>query len=118
MAEERMTPGPAIPAPTPVRVRMPVPTIAPTPSAMRCGHPRLRLSRCSAGISSSATTALRANRSIGTPLFLLRLDRQGRGGRTATCGPILGNGMFQDIPRRVVAADQEVPLGVAVDRAA
>jgi len=41
MAKERMTAGPALPAPTPIRVRMPVPTIAPTPSATRWGQDRL-----------------------------------------------------------------------------
>ena len=51
--------GPALPAPTPISVRMPVPTIAPTPSATRCGQPSDCLSRCSSGISSRATTALR-----------------------------------------------------------
>ncbi len=31
MAKDRITAGPALAAPTPVSVRMPVPTIAPTP---------------------------------------------------------------------------------------
>src|SRR4051794_17718573 len=54
MAKERITAGPAFAAPTPVRVRMPVPTIAPTPSAIRCGQERLRESRCCGARSSWA----------------------------------------------------------------
>ena len=54
-----ITAGPALPAPTPIRVRMPVPTIAPTPSATRCGQDSVCFSRCSSGMSSRATTALR-----------------------------------------------------------
>ena len=47
VAKDRITAGPALPAPTPIRVRMPVPTMAPTPSATRCGHERDCLRRCS-----------------------------------------------------------------------
>src|SRR5690606_30438171 len=36
------TAGPALSAPMPIRVRMPVPTMAPTPIATRCGQLRLR----------------------------------------------------------------------------
>ena len=75
MAKERTTAGPALAAPTPVRVRIPVPTIAPTPSATRCGQPRLRWSLCSGAMSSSATTALRANRFMKRPP-VCQLDRQ------------------------------------------
>src|SRR5678816_1174134 len=59
MAKDRITAGPALPAPPPIRGRMPVPTIAPPPSATRCGHDSDCLSRCSAGMSSRATTVLR-----------------------------------------------------------
>jgi hypothetical protein len=38
IAKLRITAGPALAAPTPVKVRMPVPTIAPTPSAIKCGQ--------------------------------------------------------------------------------
>jgi len=44
MAKERITDGPALAAPTPIRVRMPVPTIAPTPKATRCGQDSVRFS--------------------------------------------------------------------------
>jgi hypothetical protein len=59
MAKLTITAGPALAAPTPVSVRMPVPTIAPTPSAIRCGHYSDWWSRCSSGISSRVTIALR-----------------------------------------------------------
>ena len=45
--------GPAFAAPTPVKVKMPVPTIAPTPSAIRCGQDKVGFSRCSGAISSA-----------------------------------------------------------------
>ena len=45
MAKDSITAGPALAAPTPVRVRMPVPTIAPTPSATRCGQDKVGFSR-------------------------------------------------------------------------
>src|SRR5688572_24365381 len=108
-----MTAGPALAAPTPVRVRIPVPTIAPTPSAIRCGQPRLRWSRCSGAISSSATTALRANRSINALPYLWKLDRQA--GEPSLVLPAakrwrgLGHGLPHHVARRGVAADEEIP---------
>jgi len=44
MAKERMTAGPALAAPTPISVRMPVPTMAPTPRAMRWPQESVRFS--------------------------------------------------------------------------
>ena len=69
MAKDRITAGPALAAPTPVRVRMPVPTIAPTPSAIRCGQPSERFSRCSGARSSSLTIAFRTFQFATTPLL-------------------------------------------------
>src|SRR3954471_15836626 len=77
MAKERMTAGPALAAPTPVRVRIPVPTMAPTPNATRCGQPRLRFRRCSGARSSSRTTAFFANRlANASPPLVSPGDRQ------------------------------------------
>src|SRR4029453_10806779 len=59
MAKLRITAGPAFAAPTPVSVRMPVPTMGRPPRAMRCGQERLGVSRCSSGISSRETIVLR-----------------------------------------------------------
>src|SRR3546814_18273601 len=43
---------------------MPVPTIAPTPSATRCGHDNVRASRCSPGWSAPTAMIFLRNKSL------------------------------------------------------
>jgi hypothetical protein len=48
----RITAGPAMPAPSPITTKIPVPMIAPTPIAVRCNAPTERFSSCPASCVS------------------------------------------------------------------
>src|SRR5687768_167995 len=118
IAKDRITAGPALAAPTPVRVRMPVPTIAPTPSAIRCGQPSERLSRCSGASSSSDTIVLRAFH-LATRPSPFRGPHIGRFSRRAARWKVeLRHALADEIAGWRVTADQEVPALRAVHGAA
>src|SRR4051812_26741234 len=76
-----MTAGPAGVAPPPVRGEMPVPTMAPTPRAMRCHQLRLRVSRCCSDTCSSSIDFRRIQVVIGR-----FLPRFGSGASSGGCG--------------------------------
>ena len=65
---DRMTAGPAMPAPSPMTTKMPVPMMAPTPIAVSWVAPTARLSSCP--VSDVSVTSDETSRTANMPGFL------------------------------------------------